>query len=90
MYTEYPSIHHSAQAQVIENITTISPNIARPIFPLTLVVKAVNLGDLSGLVITSDQGDSVGIPDFEEKKEYESLNGVEASINKVTWETQSR
>jgi hypothetical protein len=51
---------------------------------LTLVVKAIHLGDLTGLVVSTDEGDAFGVTDFEGEKEEEGLHRVEASVNEVT------
>jgi hypothetical protein len=36
-------------------------------------------------VIASDEGDAVGITDFERKEKEEGLDGVEATVDKVTY-----
>jgi len=51
---------------------------------LTFVVKAIHLGDLTGLVVSTDEGDTFGVADLEGEKEEEGLYGVETSIDKVT------
>lgn len=51
---------------------------------MTLVIKAIHLSDLTGLVVSTDEGDAFGVTDFEGEKEEESLYRVETSIDKVT------
>lgn len=50
----------SDRTMLKENKDTL-PNIRIAIFAKTLVVETVNLGDLSGLVITPQYGDPMGI-----------------------------
>ena len=65
VYAEYPSVHNSTQCEVVEDLTTPSPNVAAPVFSLALVIEAVHLGDLSRLVISADERHSFGVADFE-------------------------
>ena len=51
-----------------------------------LIIKAINLSDLAGFMISTDQSDAIGISDFESNEKQNGLNRVEASINKVTQE----
>lgn len=41
---------------------------------MTLVVKAIHLGDLTRLVVPADEGDAFGVTDFESEKEKEGLH----------------
>jgi hypothetical protein len=89
MHTKHSSIHHRPQTQIIENITTISPNVTAPILPLAFIVESVNLSDLSGFMISTDEGDTIRIPDFKEEEEKECLDGIETSIDKVACDTRN-
>ena len=89
MYAEHPSIHHCAQTQVIKHVTAISPNIARAIFPLTFVVKAVDLSDLPRFMVAPDKGDPVRIADFDNKEEEEGFDRIETSIYEVAYAVTS-
>lgn len=51
---------------------------------LALVVEAIHLGDLAGLVVATDEGDTVRVANLEDKEEEEGLDGVEATVDKVT------
>jgi hypothetical protein len=44
----------------------------------------INLGDLSALVIASNQGDPIGVPDLECQKQQEGFNTVISPIDKVS------
>lgn len=83
MHAKHPPIHNRPQREIIKHITAISPYIATSVFPLTLVVESIHLGDLPRLVIAADECYSIGISDFEEEKEEECFDGVEASVDKV-------
>ena len=83
MHTEDPSIHYGPQTQIIKDITAISPNIAQPVLPLALVVETVDLGDLPRFMISADEGDPIGISNFEKQKEEECFDRIEAAVDKV-------
>lgn len=85
MDTKDSPVHHGSKGQVIEYFTTPSPNIAAPIFPLTFVVKAIDLCDLSGFVVASYEGDALGVAYFKGKEKEESLDAVESTIHKVAY-----
>jgi len=56
------------QRQTIKDVRTVFPNIDAPVFAQAFVVKAVNLGDLSRLVVAPDQKDPFGVADLEGQK----------------------
>lgn len=62
MNAKYLAVDDSCQNQEVENVTAGFPHRGIPIFRLALFIKAVNLSDLSGLVIASNQNDAVGVP----------------------------
>ena len=84
MNAEHSSIYDCPQCQIIKHFATPPPNIRTGIFSLTLVVKTIDLSDLTGLVVSTDEGDAFGVTDFESEKEEEGLYRVETSIDKVT------
>lgn len=68
MNAEHPSIYNRPESKIVENFTTISPNIRRSVFPLTFIVETVYLSDLSRLVVPSDERDAVGVSHFISQK----------------------
>lgn len=55
MDCEYFPIDEGSEGQIVEHISAVPPNINRPVFLDTLVVKPVALSNLSALVVASDQ-----------------------------------
>ena len=49
---------------LIEYFRTVSPDVDAPEFPQTFVVEAVYLCNLLAFVISSDEGDAIGISDL--------------------------
>jgi len=64
VHTENTIIDNSSQRQVIEYVSTVSPDIQRAILPQALVIETINLSDLSALMIATDKSDKVRIAHF--------------------------
>ena len=47
-------VNDGCESEAVEYIRTVAPYIQRTVFSQTLVVKAIDLRNLSGLVIASD------------------------------------
>ncbi len=60
----YLSIDQSSKREVVEQVSEVFPNIRIAVFPQTLIVKAVHLSDLSAFVVTTQQSDSVRVPNL--------------------------
>lgn len=85
MNTEYSAVHYRRQSQVVKNLAAMPPDTRTPVFPLTLLIESVHLGDLSRLVIASNECDAIRISYFQRQEEKKRLNRIEASVYKVTW-----
>lgn len=83
MYTENSAVHDRTKRKIIKYLATPPPHIRRAVFALTLVVKAVDLRNLSRFVVASDEGDTFGVAYFQGEEEKEGLNRVEAPVNEV-------
>lgn len=79
-------LNNSGEWQVIKELSEVFPDGWTAIFPEALIVEAINLGNLSGLVVSSQDSDSVSIPDLQGNKECHSLDTVIASINVISHE----
>jgi hypothetical protein len=66
-------VDKSGEGEVVEQICKILPYICISIFTKTLIIKPVDLCDLSGLVVSTENGNSLRIPDLEGNKESNSL-----------------
>jgi len=79
-------IDQSGQWQVIEEICEELPDVGISILSQTLVVESVNLGDLTTLVVSSQNGYSVSISKLESNEQGNRFDGVVSSINVVSHE----
>jgi hypothetical protein len=67
MNTQNPVLNNGRKREQIKNFGTILPNIKTAILPQALIIKAINLSNLSGLMIAPQQKKLIPIPDFASK-----------------------
>jgi hypothetical protein len=77
-------IDEGGEREVVEEVCKVLPDVGVAVFAKTLVVESVNLGDLTRLVVSSENGDALGIADFEGNKEGDGLYGVVSAINVIS------
>ena len=76
-------VNKGSQGEVVEKVCEIFPYIGIAILSETLVVEAIDLGDLARFVVTAKDCDALGVSNFESNEECDCLNGVITSINVV-------
>lgn len=69
MNTKDSAINDCAKSEIVKNFTTPAPNVTAAVFTLTFIVKTIDLGNLTGLVVASDKSDTVWIADLECEEE---------------------
>jgi len=85
MKTEDLVVDQGSEGEVVKEVGEVLPDISVSVFAKTLVVETVDLGDLTGLVISSKNGDSLRVSDLEGDEKGDGLDGVVTSINVVTY-----
>lgn len=65
MDTKDPIVNDGRETQVVKDLTAVSPNIGRAKLLKALVVESVHFGDLSRLVVASDECNSVWVSDLQ-------------------------
>ena len=85
MNAKHTTIHDGTQSEIIEYLTAPSPDVIASVLPLTLVVEAVDLCDLSRFVVPADEGDSFWVANFESEQEEERFDGVKTAVDEVTY-----
>jgi len=89
MDAENFSLDDSSDTKIIEHFGAVLPRISISILSNGLIVETVDGGDLSGLVISSEQCDVSWVLQFEAQQKLESLNRVESSVHEVSHEDVS-
>ena len=80
------AVDDGRQTEVVEDLGAVAPHRDGAVLPQALVVEAVDLRDLAGFVVAADEGDAVGVADFERQQQEERLHAVEAAVHKVAHE----
>lgn len=67
-------VDQGSQRQVVEEIGKVLPYVGVAVLSKAFIVETIDLGNLSGLVVASENGDALGVSDFEGDKESNSLD----------------
>ena len=79
-------LNHGSERKQIEEVSVVFPHIGIAILAKTLVIKAVDLSNLSGLMISSQYGDSVLKSNLNGNQKRDSLDRIISSVDVVTHE----
>ncbi len=74
MNTQHSTIDNRSQRQVIKSLVEIFPAIGVAILFVDLIQKSIHHGDVSTLMVSSEQINSIRVFDFETKKERNGLD----------------
>lgn len=81
--TEDLVIDEGSEREVVEQICEILPNVGIAIFSEAFVVEAIDLSDLAGFVITTENRNSLWVSNLEGNEEGDGFYRVITSINIV-------
>lgn len=82
--TEDLVFNESSEGKVVEEIGEVFPHVGVAVFAKTLVVETVDLGDLTGLVIATKDGNTLGVTNLQADQKGHSLDRIVASIDIIT------
>ena len=57
-------VNDSCKGKIIEDLGAVSPYVYGTILSQAFIIEPIDLRDLSALVVTSDQSDSLGVTYF--------------------------
>lgn len=78
--------HQGGQRQVIKRVRQHTPHMCVSILAQTLIIKPVDLCDLSALMVASQDGDACWVSHFQGQQEENDFHGVVSSVDIVTHE----
>jgi hypothetical protein len=73
------------EGEEVEEVGEIFPDVCVSILSEAFVVETVNLSDLARFVVATEDGDALGVADFESDEEGDGLDGEVSTVNIVTW-----
>lgn len=82
-------VDEGGEWEVVEEVGEVLPDVGVAVLAEALVVEAVNLGDLAGLVVSTEDGDALWVADLEGNEESDGLNGVVSTVDIVACEAHS-
>lgn len=85
METEYLVVDESGEGQEVKEISEVFPDIRVTVFPQTLVVETVHLGDLTRFVVAAEDGDTLRITDLQSDEESHGLDGIVTTVDIITF-----
>mmetsp|Transcript_2475 Transcript_2475/g.5709 ORF Transcript_2475/g.5709 Transcript_2475/m.5709 type:complete len:382 (+) Transcript_2475:167-1312(+) len=83
---KYLVLDDGREGKVVEDFGAVPPDVDAAKLAEALVVEAVDLGDLSALVVATDEGDAVGISYLQREEEKESFDTVVTTVDEVSEE----
>lgn len=86
METENRVLDESGQRQVIEEVGEVLPDVGSSVFTKALVIEAINLGDLSTLVVATEDSNSVLVANLQGDQKRNGLDRVVATIDVIAHE----
>lgn len=83
METEDLVIDERGKGEVVEKVGEVLPYVGITILSEALIVEAVDLSDLAGFVVTTEDCNSLRVSDLEGNEEGDGFDRVVTSINIV-------
>lgn len=71
---EYLVVDEGGKREVVEEVGEVLPNVGIAVLSEALIVEAIDLRDLAGFVVATEDGDSLGVADLESNKEGDRLD----------------
>jgi len=82
---EYLVIDEGSEREVVEEVGKVLPDVGIAVLAEALVVEAVDLRDLTRLVVAAQDGDPLRVSDLEGDEKRHGLDGVVTTVNVVTF-----
>ncbi len=76
-------IDESGEWEVVEEVGEVLPYVCVAVLAQTLVVESVDLGNLTRLMVSSEDGDTLWVADLKCDEESDGLNGVVPTVDVV-------
>lgn len=78
-------VDEGGEREIVEEVGEVLPDVGVAVLAEALVVEAVDLGDLAGLVVSTEDGDALWIADLEGNEKSDGLDGVVATVDIVAY-----
>jgi hypothetical protein len=82
--TEDLVLNEGGEGKVVEEVGEVFPNIGVAVFSQAFVVESIHLCNLTGLVVSAKDGDTLGVANFQANKESDGFDGVVSTVDIIT------
>lgn len=79
-------VDEGCEGEIVKEIGEESPNVSVSVLAQAFVVETIDLCDLSGFVIASEDCDAIAVSEFQGDEQGDCLDGVVASVYIVAHE----
>lgn len=76
-------VDEGSEGEVVEEVGEVLPDVGVAVFPEALVVEAVDLSDLTRLMVAAEDGDALWVSDLEGNEKGHRLHGVVTTVDVV-------
>ena len=84
MHAEDLAFDHSCQGQIVKQIREHRPYTLAPKLFCAFIVKSIDLGNPSRLMVAASEGDPLGVSDFEADQQSHGLDGVVSTVDIIS------
>jgi hypothetical protein len=82
--TQHPPVNHRSEIQIIKDLHAVLPGVSIPVLAHALLEEAVDLSDLSRLVVAAQEGHVGRVSRLETEQQLEGFHAVVSAIDKVS------
>lgn len=83
-------VDEGGEGKVVEQVGEVLPHVGISVLAETLIVEAIDLGDLTRLVVAAEDSDALGISDLQGDEQCHCLDRVVSTVDVVTCYSISR
>jgi hypothetical protein len=83
------SFNDGSDTKIIEYFCAVLPRVGISVFSNGLIIESVDGGDLSSLMVSSEESNVSWVLQLEAEQELEGLDRVESSVNEISHEDVS-
>ena len=86
MHAEDPTVDDRTEREIVEHLAAPAPDVGGAVLALAFVVEAIDLGDLAGFVVSSEDEEVFGVFDLVSEEEANGFERLFSSIDVVAEE----